>query len=64
MVRIIIAKGLVENVMAVIRKEDKIMLVKLVIGGNIVNVISIYTPQEGLDDQTKGHFWEQMDEIL
>ncbi|CAL5400242.1 unnamed protein product [Camellia sinensis] len=40
------------------------MLVKLVIGGNIVNIISAYAPQVGLDDQTKRDFWEQMDEIL
>ncbi|GMP99093.1 hypothetical protein CsSME_00046713 [Camellia sinensis var. sinensis] len=40
------------------------MLVKLVIGGNILNVISAYALQVGLDDQTKRDFWEQMDEIL
>ncbi|GMP80885.1 hypothetical protein CsSME_00035817 [Camellia sinensis var. sinensis] len=40
------------------------MLVKPVIGGNIVNVISAYAPQVGLDDQTKRDFWERMDEIL
>ncbi|GMP72725.1 hypothetical protein CsSME_00030653 [Camellia sinensis var. sinensis] len=41
-----------------------IMLVKLVIGGNIVNVISAYAPQVGLDYQIMRDFWEQMDEIL
>ena len=40
------------------------MLVKLVIEGNIVNIISAYAPQVGLDDQTKRDFLEQMDEIL
>ena len=54
----LIAKGLVENVVAVIRKGDRIMLVKLVIGGNIVNIISAYAPQVGLDDQTKRDVWE------
>ncbi|GMP25038.1 hypothetical protein CsSME_00002089 [Camellia sinensis var. sinensis] len=63
-VGIIIAKGLVESVVAVTRKGDRIILVKLVIGGNIVNIISAYAPQVGLDDQTKRDFWEQMDEIL
>ena len=42
--------------MAVSRKGDRIILVKLVNGGNIVNVISIYAPQVGLDDQTKRDF--------
>ena len=53
-----------ENVVTVVSKGDRIMLVKLVIGGNIVNVISAYAPQVGLDDQTKRDFWKQMDEIL
>ena len=44
--------------MVVIRKRDKIMLVKLVIRGNIMNVISAFTPQVGLDDQTKRDFWK------
>ena len=63
-VGLIVAKGLMENIMATIRKGDRIMLVKLVIGGNIVSVISTCTPHVGLDNQTKRDFWEQMDEIL
>ena len=45
-----------ENVVTVIKKGDRIMLVKLVIGGNIVYVISAYAPQVELDDQTKRDF--------
>ncbi|XP_028087556.1 uncharacterized protein LOC114288271 [Camellia sinensis] len=63
-VGILIAKGFVENVVADIRKGDMIMLVKLVVGRNIVNVISAYAPQVELDYQTKRDFLEQMDEIL
>ena len=50
--------------MAVIRKGDRIMLVKLVIKGKLVNVISAYAPKVGLDNQTKRDIWEQMDAIL
>ncbi|GMP35917.1 hypothetical protein CsSME_00008193 [Camellia sinensis var. sinensis] len=57
-VGILIAKGLMKNVVTVIRKGDRIMLVKLVIRGTIVNVISAYAPQVRLDDQTKRDFWE------
>ncbi|GMQ11196.1 hypothetical protein CsSME_00053926 [Camellia sinensis var. sinensis] len=57
-VGIIIVKGLVKIIVAVTRKGDRIMLVKLVIGRNIVNIISAYAPQVGLDDQTQRDFWE------
>ena len=53
-----------ESVVTVTRKGDRIMLIKLVIEGNIVNIISAYAPQVVLEDQTKRDFWEQMDEIL
>ncbi|XP_028116247.1 uncharacterized protein LOC114314009 [Camellia sinensis] len=48
-VGIIVVKGLVENIVAVIRKCDRIMLVNLVIRENIMNVFSGYVPQVGLD---------------
>ena len=38
--------------MVVIWKGDRILLVKLVFGGYIVNVISAYAPQVGLADLT------------
>ncbi|XP_058189384.1 uncharacterized protein LOC131306970 [Rhododendron vialii] len=38
--------------------------VKLVIGESIVNSISAYAPQVGLDDLTKEQFWEQMDDVV
>ena len=38
------------------RKGDKIILVKIVLGGNIVNIISVYAPQVGLDGHIKTQF--------
>ncbi|GMP99055.1 hypothetical protein CsSME_00046690 [Camellia sinensis var. sinensis] len=63
-IEILIANGLVENVVAVIEKGDRIMLIKLIIGENIVNVVSAYAPPVGLDNQIKRDFGEQMDAIL
>ena len=34
------------------------------IGENIVNIISAYAPQVGLDDLTKEQFWEHMDDVV
>ena len=47
---VIIDKQLLEDVAEVSRKSDKILLVKLILGRKIFNVISVYTPQIGLDD--------------
>ncbi|KAI8555115.1 hypothetical protein RHMOL_Rhmol05G0149200 [Rhododendron molle] len=48
----------------VTRKENRIILVKLVIGESIINIISAYATQVGLDDLTKEQFWEQMDDVV
>ena len=50
--------------MAVKRIVDRILLIKLVVGDSIINVISAYAPQVGLDDHTKKQFWDHMDEIV
>ncbi|XP_028065681.1 uncharacterized protein LOC114268682 [Camellia sinensis] len=63
-VGIIVAKDLVENIVVVIRKGDRIILVKLVVGENIVNVISAYVPQEGLEMIRLRDFWDQIDDVL
>ena len=61
---IIVDKNLKKDVVNVIRKGDRIILIKLVIGRDIINIISAYAPQVGLDEQTKTQFWELMDELI
>jgi Reverse transcriptase (RNA-dependent DNA polymerase). len=63
-VGIIVDKNLKDDVVTVIRKGDRLILIKLVLGVDIINIISAYAPQVGLDEQTKIEFWEQMDELL
>ncbi|KAI8564245.1 hypothetical protein RHMOL_Rhmol03G0166900 [Rhododendron molle] len=63
-VGIVVDKHLKDSVVTVTRKGDRIILVKLVIGGSIVNIISAYAPQVGLDDLAKAQFWEQMDDVV
>ena len=31
---------------------------------NIINIISVYTPQVGLDQQTKTQFQKDLDEVI
>ena len=44
------------GVVGVRRQEDRIILVKLVIGDMVLNVISAYAPQVGLDESAKRQF--------
>ena len=48
-----IDKSLKNTVVGVKRQGDKIILVKLVIGDIVLNVISAYAPQVGLDESAK-----------
>ena len=61
---VIINKQLLENVVEVRRKGDRILLVKLILGREIFNVISVYAPQIKLDESTKCQVWEDLYEIV
>ena len=55
---------LIEQVMEVRRKSDRIMSIKLVVGAEICNVVSVYASQVGLDEVIKRLFWEDLDEVV
>jgi hypothetical protein len=38
--------------------------VKLLVGDLIFNVISVYTPQIGLNESIKMQFWEELDTLV
>jgi len=40
------------------------MSIKLVVGLEIFNVVSIYAPQIGLDEDIKRLFWDDLDEVI
>lgn len=54
--RILVNRELRELVVEVRRMNDKLMAIKVVIGGLTLNVISAYTPQVGLDKEIKRCF--------
>jgi exonuclease III len=55
-VGIVLDKSLKDGVVDIKRQGDRIILVKLRIGGLIFNVISAYTPQIGLNESVKMQF--------
>ena len=57
-------RSLRDEVVEVKRNDDRIILVKLVVGGWILNVISAYAPQVGLQESVKRQFWEDLEEVV
>ncbi|GJX43108.1 reverse transcriptase domain-containing protein [Tanacetum coccineum] len=48
----------------VIKISDRIMLVRLVIKEETINVISAYAPQVGLGEAEKKSFWDSLDDLV
>ncbi|KAG5571748.1 hypothetical protein H5410_061514 [Solanum commersonii] len=63
-VGILVDGDLREQVVEVRRISDRLMTIKLVIGGCTLSVISAYAPQVGLDEETKKLFYEDLDEVV
>jgi len=55
---------LVDVVVRGVRKSDRIIAIKVVVGSDILNVVSIYAPQIGLAEDIKKQFWEDLDMII
>jgi len=61
---VLVAEGLVENVVEVKRRSDRIVQVKVVVGKEVVNVVSAYAPQTGRGEDEKEEFWRMMEEVV
>ncbi|XP_060200390.1 uncharacterized protein LOC132628643 [Lycium barbarum] len=46
------------------RVNDRIMAIKLIVGGSTLNIVITYAPQIGLDEEEKNHFWDVLDKVL
>jgi len=60
----LVDKDLVDSVVRVKRKSDRIMTIQVVVGLEILNVVSVYTPQIGLLEDIKKQFGEDLDMII
>jgi len=63
-VGILVEKELVDFVVRVRCKNDRIMAIKVLVGSEFVNVVSVYAPQIGLLDDIKKLFWEDLDMVI
>ena len=63
-VGIILGEKLIDHVLQVNRKADRIMRIQLVIAEKKMNIISVYAPQVGCSDDEKLTFWEELDDVL
>jgi len=63
-VGILVARDLVEQVVDVKHKNDRIMSVKLVVGSMIFIAVSGYAPQIGLGEDIKRLFWEDLNAVF
>jgi exonuclease III len=63
-VGILIDKSLKNEVIAVRRQGDRIIMIKLIFGDLVLNVISAYAPQVGLSDDVKRQFWEDLEDMV
>jgi exonuclease III len=63
-VGILIDKSLKNEVVAVRRQGDRIIMIKLIFGDLVLNVISVYAPQVGLSDDVKRRFWEDLEDMV
>ncbi|XP_056684315.1 uncharacterized protein [Spinacia oleracea] len=63
-VGILIDREYIDDVVDVSRKSDRIMSIKLVIGDEVVTIVSAYAPQAGLDASTRQEFWEDLEEVV
>ncbi|KAE8722892.1 Proton gradient regulation 7 isoform 2 [Hibiscus syriacus] len=63
-VGILVSSRLKENVVEVCRYRDRIMMIKVIIEEEVVNVLSVYAPHVGLGEGEKRCFWDQLDDVL
>jgi len=63
-VGILVQKELIDRVVEVRRKSDRIMCIKLMLGAEVLNVICVYAPQMGLSDDIKKVFWDELEEVM
>ena len=63
-VGILVANDLLKQVVEVRRCNDRIMLVRIVVGEEVFSIISAYGPQVGLDEEVKREFWDNLGDLL
>ncbi|KAK9119344.1 hypothetical protein Scep_017437 [Stephania cephalantha] len=63
-VGIVVDNDYKDKVVEVKRTEDILILIKLIIGDEKINILSAYTPQVGLSENIKRKFWDDMNGFM
>ncbi|KAK3542098.1 hypothetical protein QTP86_014017 [Hemibagrus guttatus] len=63
-VGVVLKEEFVRNVLEVKRVSDRVMSLKVVIEGVMLNVVSGYAPQVGCELEEKERFWSELDEVM
>ncbi|XP_059295649.1 uncharacterized protein LOC132048985 [Lycium ferocissimum] len=63
-VGILVDSELRDQAVEVRRINDRMMVIKLVVGGFTLNIISAYAPQAGMYKEEKRGFWEDLDLVV
>ena len=63
-VGIVLDRQLVDEVVDIRRKGVLILLIKLILGDEVLNVIGAYASQIDLNDANKRQFWKDLDEVV
>ncbi|KAK9127965.1 hypothetical protein Syun_016762 [Stephania yunnanensis] len=63
-VGIVVDNDYKDKVVEVKRMGDRLILVKLIIGDEKINILSAYAPQVGLSENIKHKFWDDMDGFM
>ena len=63
-VGVFIAERWIDSVVDVVRVNERFMYVKLVIGKQLVNIVSAYAPRVGLSAEEKDDFWDSFIIVL
>ncbi len=61
---VLVKRSLEEDVAEVERISGRIMKVKMVLGGRIVQILSVYAPQVGLTNPRKEEFWGTLEDVV
>ena len=62
-VGLVLAEKWIDKVFDVKRYNDRVMLLKLIVGETIVTFLSVYAPQSGLADSEKEKFYDLLHDV-
>ena len=63
-VGVLVANYILKKMLEVRRCNERIMLVRMVVGEELISIISAYGPQVGLDEEVKQEFWDNLGDLI